>query len=420
MGTASYYVLAAGIALRLCLLPYRELLGRSLQVSTPFVEAASLAEGRYWLSLGRSPYALPDFHHSPLVLLLSQALHAAHPLAQSLLLVGVDGAAGVLLGRITALYQRRGAGEGGVLVTGWAGLPTAAMAVYLLNPLAAISCAAGTTAGVANAAVLLCLCSALRGRTGRAAAALAVATHLSPYHALVLPLACQIARGTPPPPASLGAGLRQGRGKGLGRSGWGHQLRGWGAFGATLLALGGCCEYAFPGRAWLRATWGDMVGIASLTPNVGLAPLFFSLLFAQFRPYFRYVWTAHLAAHAIPLSLRWADQPLFGASVLIAITGAVKPYPSVADAALTYALLAVHDRAASRLRFAWPIALAAVYNHATMEHALHCWLVSGRASSNYYYYQTVLYSVLQTGLITSTLWEGATLRAAAAGALDVG
>ena len=84
----------------------------------------------------------------------------------------------------------------------------------------------------------------------------------------------------------------------------------------------------------MGATYGTMLLLPDLTPNVGLWWYFFIEMFDSFREFFLGVFWLHMISYVPGFTLRFRTQPLF---VVVALTGIVaifQPYPSVADSAL--------------------------------------------------------------------------------------
>lgn len=93
---------------------------------------------------------------------------------------------------------------------------------------------------------------------------------------------------------------------------------------------------------FISATYGVQLLVPDLTPNVGLWWYFFIEIFDSFREFFLGVFWLHLAAYMGGLTVRLRRQPLFVLTSLLGIFAIFKPYPSISDASLYFALLPLY------------------------------------------------------------------------------
>lgn len=98
------------------------------------------------------------------------------------------------------------------------------------------------------------------------------------------------------------------------------------------------------GGSWefLSSTYGVHLLLPDLTPNVGLWWYFFIEIFDSFREFFLAVFWLHLGGYVGGLCLRVRKQPLFIITTLLGIFAVFKPYPTVSDASLYFALLPLY------------------------------------------------------------------------------
>lgn len=106
---------------------------------------------------------------------------------------------------------------------------------------------------------------------------------------------------------------------------------------AALLSL----SYLIAGNFWefLSATYGFHLLVPDLTPNVGLWWYFFIEMFDSFRAFFLGVFWLHLASYVGGFTARLRRQPLFVITALLGVFAIFKPYPSISDASLYFAVL---------------------------------------------------------------------------------
>lgn len=93
---------------------------------------------------------------------------------------------------------------------------------------------------------------------------------------------------------------------------------------------------------FVSATYGFQLLVPDLTPNVGLWWYFFIEMFDSFREFFLGVFWLHMASYVGGLTVRLRRQPLFVVSALLGVFAIFKPYPSISDASLYFALLPLY------------------------------------------------------------------------------
>lgn len=103
-------------------------------------------------------------------------------------------------------------------------------------------------------------------------------------------------------------------------------------------------SYLLTGGSWefLSSTYGVHLLLPDLTPNVGLWWYFFIEMFDSFREFFLGVFWLHLAGYVGALCIRIRTQPLFVVTSLLGIFAIFKPYPSISDTSLYFALLPLY------------------------------------------------------------------------------
>lgn len=103
-------------------------------------------------------------------------------------------------------------------------------------------------------------------------------------------------------------------------------------------------SYLITGSSWefLPSTYGVQLLLPDLTPNVGLWWYFFIEMFDSFREFFLGVFWLHLGSYVGGLSIRIRRQPLFVITSMLGIFAIFKPYPSISDTSLYFALLPLY------------------------------------------------------------------------------
>ena len=170
------------------------------------------------------------------------------------------------------------------------------VARYLLNPFGLLSSGAKSSVALSNAAILVCIALAQRGRALFAGAGLAIATYLSLYNIVLLaPLVAFISR------------------------------RG-GTIGVLVLLLAAAGSLAgllfasasFAGSwSFIEATYGFTLAAPDLTPNIGFMWYFYTEVFSVFKPLF--LWSSQLLLffYCVPLTISLQCVPTFVFLILI-------------------------------------------------------------------------------------------------------
>lgn len=135
------------------------------------------------------------------------------------------------------------------------------------------------------------------------------------------------------------------------------------AWGAALAALS---SFAFghltSAREWCSATYGFVFAAEDLAPNLGVYWYFFTEMFDAFRPFFLFVFHAFAPFLAVPVIIRLgSDRPLFCAFVVMVLSAAFHPYPTLGDTARHVGYLPLFQRQLRGMRAGFLIASGYVF-----------------------------------------------------------
>lgn len=207
---------------------------------------------------------------------------------------------------------------------------TIVSAVYLLNPFTIAACLGRSTSTFTNTAIISSISAALEGDVFKAMFALAFASYLSMYPALLLP------------PIALLCWDRSIKHNRPAKSVPTFSLTVIAIFFFTIIGLLGL-SYTITG-SWdfIPATYGFQLLVPDLTPNIGLWWYFFIEIFDSFRAFFLGVFWLHLAGYVGGLTIRLRTQPLFVITTLLGLFAIFKPYPSISDVSLYFAFVPLY------------------------------------------------------------------------------
>lgn len=442
-----WVAVVAGVGIRVLLIMAglsQTLLSRP-EVATPLTSLRRLAEGQWLKQLAMSPYAGSMYHGSPLLLQILGPLTVSitggqtKELLCSLIFVFADLLGALLLRRIgyilqstrmrstMALNLSKSVQLQGNLVAG-----DVVALVYLWNPLAIASCVGASVSSIENLMILTVLYGASTSNAPLTAFGWAMSTHLALYPGLLfIPVIYLLGYGPDTPPRKLFRDIKQsvestvdgaansrlipGKGKSENiQAGFCQYNFSWkpvihfilwsslwwiyilGLCGISLRQYGGLKEM-------FKETYGFILTVEDLSPNLGVFWYFFTEIFDFFRVFFLLVFHACVLFMVMPLTIRLSHRPCFLAFVFVAITSMLKAYPSVGDSALYIALLAlfIHELAGMRFSFFLLNGFAGIALLSPVMYNL--WIWRGTGNANFYFATALAYSSFQLILIVESV-----------------
>ncbi|BCS24122.1 GPI-anchor transamidase subunit GAB1 [Aspergillus puulaauensis] len=392
-------VFGGALALRLLLLllfpSLPDLLTGRVEVSTPVTSFKRLQEGLFLYNRNVSPYDGGVFHQAPLLLPIFSLLPNAQecPLPTALFYSLVD----LLNANALITISDSAQAVSGIWYSSirkhlkWDGAVVAAW--FLFNPFTIATCLGRSTAVFTSTGILYALSAAVQGHTLNSMFALGFASYLSIYPALLfipLVLLCydrQVQRSQSSPSVALFVVKYFAV----------FLLSVAGLLGISLLIIGD-----FP--TLISATYGFQLLVPDLTPNIGLWWYFFIEIFDSFRDFFLGVFWLHLAAYAGSLTVRLRRQPLFVVTSLLGIFAVFKPYPSISDASLYFALLPLYRHIFPLMRYTFFSVSAILYASLLGPAFYHLWIYAGSGNANFFYAITLVWSLGLSLVIADTVF----------------
>ncbi|XP_010545955.1 PREDICTED: phosphatidylinositol glycan anchor biosynthesis class U protein [Tarenaya hassleriana] len=429
----------ASVIFRLILILFQENLNLSSrpEVSTPLTSLRRLAEG-YWLKQSSmSPYAGSMYHGSPLLLSVLGPLTVKrieglpnHVLC-SLVFVIADIFSALLL-RATGQKLQMAYGmnsrllgllkssrDRGILPCG-----DIAAFMYLWNPFTIFSCVGLSTSPIENLAVILSLYGAVTRRVPLAAFGLVMATHLSLYPAtLAIPITILLGYGLDAPPLKLFLHTQPMKDEDSSTSATSTQSKPkrntripflwrtvmhfvfwvmvWSLYvlvlcGLSLKQHGGLDEM-------FKRTYGFILSIEDLSPNIGVFWYFFAEVFDFFRNFFLVVFHVNILFMLLPLAIRLKHRPCFLAFVYVAISSILKSYPSVGDSALYLSLWALFVNELADMKFSFFL-FCGYLGISLLSPVMHnLWIWRGTGNANFYFGNAIGYAFFQIVFVVESV-----------------
>ncbi|KAL3499401.1 hypothetical protein ACH5RR_038494 [Cinchona calisaya] len=403
------------------------------EISTPLTSLRRLAEG-YWLKeLSMSPYSGSMYHGSPLLLSILGPLTVKRLEGQpnhllcSLVSVIADSISAMLIHGIGQRLQGaycRNLRSLGLWEPFEGALPSGDLAalVYLWNPFTIVTCVGYNTSPIENLFVLLSLYGACTGLAPVAAFGWVVATHLSLYPAvLIIPIILLLAYGLDAPPRKLFLQkLSQKAGSDSSSDGHPESVEAqstpfslrpvliftfWSLLWATYILVLCGISLKMSGSLWemFERTYGFILTVKDLSPNIGVLWYFFAEVFEFFRNFFLIVCHANILFMILPLAIRLYHRPCFLAFVYMAISSILKSYPSVGDSALYLALLALFANELAEMQFSFFLFCGYV-GVSVLSPVMHnLWIWRGTGNANFYFATAMAYACFQVVLVVESV-----------------
>ncbi|XP_062222406.1 uncharacterized protein LOC133921507 [Phragmites australis] len=437
MAIRHYWLMAAAaVGFRLVLV----LFGGDLQlasrpeVSTPLTSLRRLAEG-YWLKqASMSPYSGSMYHGSPLLLFVFGPLtknrsdgKQAH-IYCSLIFVAVDFLAAMLIratGHRLQMTRNRSFKSLDLTkaVNNSANVSAGDVAslIYLWNPWAIVTCVGSCTSPIENLMVVIMIYGACSRLAPLAAFGYVMAAHLSLYPAiLIVPVILLLGYGpdTPPTKVYLLKGSSASK-NGMPDNDKRNNLRAVQQFSLKpvlhfifwvfiwscyVLLLSSIILKKFGGlHEMFEKTYGFILTVKDLSPNIGVLWYFFAEVFDFFRNFFLMVFNMNIIFMVLPLAIRLKHRPCFLAFVYTTIVAMLKSYPSAGDSALYLGLLGLFANELAEMQFTFFLFFGYV-GVCLLSPVMHnLWIWRGTGNANFYFATGLAYTCLQTVLVVESV-----------------
>ncbi|KAJ1398091.1 hypothetical protein SESBI_31328 [Sesbania bispinosa] len=294
--------------------------------------------------------------------------------------------------------------------------------VYLWNPFTIVACVGLSTSAIENLMVVLSLYGACTRLPPLAAFGWVMATHLSLYPAiLIIPVILLLGYGPDAPPRKLfwrRKNLKVDNSTSSSRSGLEEEVKlnvfSWRPvvlflfwtllWSSYVLVLCGIYVQQH-GGLWelFKRTYGFILTIPDLSPNIGVLWYFFAEVFDFFRSFFLIVFHGNILLMVVPLALRLNHRPCFLAFVYTVISSMLKSYPSVGDSALYLGLLGLFAYELRDMQFSFFL-FSGYVGVSLLSPVMHnLWIWRGTGNANFYFATAIAYACLQIILVVESV-----------------
>ncbi|GFS26716.1 phosphatidylinositol glycan anchor biosynthesis class U protein-like [Elysia marginata] len=378
------------------------------EVITPITSWEKVEEG---FSLQRqliSPYTGDLFHETPLAL---RSLKIAHyfPYRVSGFFMIIDILTMVFLFKIAASFVKYllctqekekdnySSKAKPLILTEYylSWLPLTVVGVHALSPFSIMTTLASSTAAVTNLAVLIAFYNMVIGNRVLCTLFLAIASYQTLYPMVfIVPAALHFCKQSKKL-ASVSYTSRE--------SIYSY-VETLSLFGTFLGLLVGFSFLVEGNWNFVFSTYGFILNVPDLTPNIGVFWYFFTEMFDHFRTLFVCVFQLNAVVYTLPLAIKFSEKPFFLLYVLIFLTSIFKSYPSYGDAALYFSLLPLWSHVFPYMRNTLVVCGMYICSVVLAPILYHLWIFAGSANANFYFAITLVYSTAQIFLVTDVIF----------------
>jgi len=369
------------------------------EISTPLNSWRRLTEGVYMYMNGQSPYQGVVFHETPLALFVFSLVQTQTEIISRLLFIIGDLISCVILSKLGEIVVRQRildqeknrsrvhdearsimASISSVIST-----PRLMTVAYLLNPYVILNCAARTTTVWSNLLLATFLLSLVNCWQVAACISLALATYQSLYPGLlIVPLILQLCQQSPSPTKTAITTL--------------------GFFFCTFGSLLFLSAEIYGDWTFLNSTYGFILTVPELTPNMGIFWYFFTEMFDHFRSLFVWTFQLNLVMYVAPLSIKFPRHPLLLSTVLIGLIAVFKSYPGMGDVGFFLALIPLFSHLVPFMKQTFIIGGMMLATSVLAPIVWQLWIYNNSANANYYFAINLVYGTAQIFLITDLLF----------------
>ncbi|KAF5285711.1 hypothetical protein FQA39_LY16517 [Lamprigera yunnana] len=157
---------------------------------------------------------------------------------------------------------------------------------------------------------------------------------------------------------------------------------------------------------FLESTYGFIMSVPDLRPNIGLFWYFFIEMFEHFRSLFIYSFQINVTIlYLIPLSIRFRKDPMLLATSLLSLIAIFKSYPCVGDIGFVFSLYPCWKYLFSYIKQGFLVTCCFLVTTLLGPTVWYLWIYLGSANANFYFGVTLAFATAQIFLITDILFS---------------
>jgi phosphatidylinositol glycan class U len=382
---------------------------KRVEVSTPTNSWSSLREGVTLMRKGISPYQGDTVHETPLALLFAyQVIKHSTPLVIFGYFVLVDLLTAFMLGRAVEKFKTSYLMEsqiGSKFTKSHCGADItikpddpygdSVFMAYYLNPFIIASCLGQTTTVLVNFFLAAAIFGMARGNFWQTVLALTIATYQAFYPVVLLSPACVCLHDK-----YFAKTDRSGKLKFL-------QF----LYLIILLIVGTALVFVLLlsvssrqfGWVFLDRTYGFILNVRDLKPNIGLFWYFFTEMFEHFYLLFICTFQINAFIYVLPLTTRFYDEPPLLIYSLCSLMTVFKSYPCVGDVGFYLSFLPMWKHIFPFMQQKFLVGCFFIATTVLAPIQWYLWIYSGSANANFYFGVTIAFGTAQIFLLTDIL-----------------
>jgi phosphatidylinositol glycan class U len=381
---------------------FSPLFQKRVEISTPLNSWLKVQEGLFLKKNNLSPYDGDTFHETPLALLVSEYLVKFPPSLLFALFIASDLLTAVILVLVVKESLRsylKTSQESSKYLEEHAELAIkeedqyvdGVLLAYLFNPFTILSCVGQTMTVFSNLTTASAILFMLKGWRVPTGICLALATYQSLYPvSLILP-------------AVICVYNKEGR-RSEGCVCWiSSSLKTVLAFAIPFAVIIFLSSELSQDWKFLDRTFGFILNVRDLKPNIGLFWYFFTEMFDHFHLLFICTFQINAFIYVIPLTIRFFNEPSMLIYSFCSLMTIFKSYPSIGDVGFYLALLPMwkHLFPFMQQKFLVGCFFVATTVLAPIQWLL--WIYSGSANANFYFGVTIAFGTAQIFLLTDVM-----------------
>ncbi|XP_050588523.1 phosphatidylinositol glycan anchor biosynthesis class U protein [Bombus affinis] len=396
----SNFILAGTIRFLLMNSEYQKVISDRVEISTALNSWKRVTEGVYLYNYGIDPYTGDLFHETPIGLYIFNFIQQY--LSQWVLFclfVSIDLLTAVFLGLTAKQYttelvskqkeEEKLCNENKEIHNDASVVHTAMMYVsagYLFNPYIILNCVGHTTTVFTNLLYSIALVSMTRSIFWNCLS-ISLLTLQGLYPAsLIVPTIIYIARSN---------STKQ-------RINIANYLI---VFASMLTILLFISYYIMGSWSFISNTFGFILTVPDLRPNVGLYWYFFTEVFEHFRWLFIASFQINVSLlYIIPLALKLRHDPMLLAFSYLAIIAIFKSYPCIGDVGFYISLLPLWKHLFQYTQQGFIVACFMLFCTVFAPTVWYQWIYSRSANANFYFGVTLAFAIAQIFLLTDILF----------------
>lgn len=394
-------ILAVGVRFLLMNSEYQKVISGRVEVSTALNSWKRVTEGVYLHNLGIDPYSGDLFHETPIGLYVFDVIQRYFPWwALCLLFVVTDLTTALCLAYVGNSYatsrnlkkkeENKKQDVSQVKDNSIFSETDTALYVlmaYLFNPYIILNCVGFTTTVFSNLLNSIALVAMIRHSILWSCLSISLLTLQNLYPiSLLVPTAIYICSGKED--KNLKSTI----------------VTIITVFFSMFSLLLGICYYIMGSWSFLEKTFGFILLVPDLRPNIGLHWYFFTEMFEHFRSFFIASFQINVGLlYIVPLALRFRREPILLAFSYLAIMTIFKSYPCVGDVGFYVSLLPFWTHLFQHMQQGFVIGCFSLVCTGFAPIVWHQWIYARSANANFYFGVTLAFAIAQIFLLTDIL-----------------